>query len=260
MIEDLEFLSAGAPMSKLGDTIAFAKAENNGTNMLLLDYGTTVGKMLEQTNVLDGVDRVLAFGSHIHSDHIGGAKQVVDCCAQSRAKLMFLMPDIKRQQKQLYTVLTALGIDRIDAVPKDEAADMLNLKAIDFEAIRHNDFDTEFKHFRVDTTALIMQTKTERKRNKIIFASDNNDKKFVRRALSDPELLRLYLELTFKGSGFGVHFSLKKLNKLAKELELGDKMKKRVTGMHMISESLSEKIKESGYTSALDNIYTGRSL
>jgi len=246
---DIKFLSARAV-----NNIALAKEENDGTNMLLLDFGGSVGKKLEETNVLEGVKRVIAFGSHIHDDHVSGIKQVEEQCKRQGAKLMFLLPDIKRQRDQMYAALVALGVKKIPIVSKDEAADMLNLKNIEFESMAHNKFNTEltWNWTRVDTTALIMETKEKTNKKKIIYAADNDDKNFVRQALTDKALQELFLDTTFENRGFKVHFTLKKLQDVSQELNLSNEAKKRIIGMHFFFSSLADSVKEAGYNAATD--------
>ncbi|MDR0462532.1 MAG: hypothetical protein LBG88_04380 [Christensenellaceae bacterium] len=248
---DITFLMAGAPMSGLGDTVAFKKAYNQGTNMLLLDFGSKIGKALEETDVLDDVDNVVAFGSHIHNDHVGGAKVLQTYCEKYGAKLQFLMPDIKRQRAQLLSALTALGIDKIRTTTADEAAAMMNLRRIEFEAMDHNRFDTEFKHFRVDTTALIMENQYGVKK---VYAADNNDKKFIRSILKDKQLKELNLEMTFIRHGLGVHFTVNKADKVTEAENIQNKSV--IRGMHFVSKEVSDEAKRRGYRSALDDIYT----
>lgn len=244
-------------------SMAFTKEENDGTNMLLLDFGERIGQRLEETKTLDGVKRVIAFGTHIHRDHISGVQQLKHACEKSGAKLMFLMPDIKRQRRQLYTALITLGMKHIKEISADEVADMLNLQSIDFEAIDHNPMNPSAlgdKYARVDTTALIMQTKEQDERNKIVYAADNNDKPFVKSVLRDKALKELFLDMTFKKHGLGVHFTLKKIEKIANAFELGAEDRQRIIGMHFLSKDLPAKVKEAGFGVATDRMVQAEGL
>jgi len=239
-------------------TAAFVKEENDGVNTLLLDFGDKIGRELARTQLAEGTKRFIAFGTHTHQDHIGGIQDVAAHCEKHGAKLMFLLPDIRRQRNQMCAALGALGMGKVETTTPAEVADWLNIKSIGFDAMAHNsvniDLNTLSGRERIDTTALIMTTKGAG-RNKIIYASDNDDKKFVRSVLKDKALLQLFLEVTFAKHGLKVHQTLQKLEKIAKELGLGDEMKKRIVAMHFRAKSLPERVKQAAYSAATDRVY-----
>jgi len=250
---EIKFLGASSL-----DNIAFAKEERDGTNMLLIDFAESIGKKFSETNVLEGVKRVIAFGTHIHTDHINGVKQVEQHCEQRNIKLKFLLPSITRQFGQMCAAIVALGLNKVDVISPSEAAHLLNLREIEFKAMRHNSINVDnlLGFEKVDTTALVMTTKMSGVRNKIVYAVDNDDVDFVRGTLCDMAMHQLFLDTTLIGRGWGMHFTLEKLEKVARDLRLGDKMKKRIVGMHFYRDDVADAVKKAGYSVATDRLYS----
>jgi len=158
----------------------------------------------------------------------------------------------------MHKVFLVLGV-RTACLPPDEAADLLNLKSIEFDVMRHTPFNTEmcFGLFgrRIDTTALIMTTREDRNRNEIIYASDNDDKKKYREFLRHRALQQLHLEVTFSKHGLHMHNTLRKLNSVVKKERLNEKMKKRIICNHHYTDKLITYCLDSGYSDAANWLY-----
>ncbi|MCL2228462.1 MAG: hypothetical protein FWC00_01390 [Firmicutes bacterium] len=241
------------------DNIAVSVVENDDSrNILLLDFGPSVASHLLRTDILTTSKKkqIVAFGSHIHSDHVGGAKQLENLCdILPDTKLSFLLPpessrpSMSRQRSQMTSALNK-RLSKITQISPDEVRDIFGLKNIDFEVARHNPVDN------VHTTVLIMEMLGDKQRNKTFFAADNDDKDFLKDVLEDPTLFEVNQDVTFKSHGLGLHFTLKKLEKLASKLELTDEDKKRIIGMHFFNKKVARKMESKGYGSARERLYT----
>jgi hypothetical protein len=75
----LQFLGIGSAFNvSLGNTSAFFKDNNN--NLYLIDCGWDVFPKLINNKILDGIDNITVFITHLHNDHTGSLGTLIDYC------------------------------------------------------------------------------------------------------------------------------------------------------------------------------------
>lgn len=71
----LKFIGSGSAFNpKLGNTSSFFK---NGSTMYLIDCGSTVFSKIIEKNLLDGVENLNVFVTHLHPDHVGSLGDLI---------------------------------------------------------------------------------------------------------------------------------------------------------------------------------------
>ena len=233
---------------RVGPNSAFIKATNQGNNMLLMDCGGKTMDTIDRLGLLDGTDRLIAFYSHIHDDHIDKAADLHAECKRRKIEISYLLPMAKEQRDQIRNDLVRRGVIRneITEIMPYNAAAMMRLHGIETKALDHQP--------NCKTTALIMRNHPfgRQVRTKTIFAPDHFDEKFIREVVANEiELDDLYTDCTdFEGSTS--HFPFGKLCETVPQ-----KLRKYVTLMGMTSPSLVYAGRDAGFNTADDFLYRG---
>ena len=225
----LRFLGCGKNLQDIDDarlyenTSAFIKAENDGTNMLLIDCGKSVIEANKHTGVLSDVDRLILHITHTHHDHVGGVPELVRLCEDSEIDLSLL--DTQMNNARRYRKIMAYhGLDKLKKTSARDAADMLCLRDIQFQSLNH--YNQDLKKYDYHTIGLVID-------NEIAYLSDHYDPavmEFFINALRNKTIKQVCTDTTEMPVGYAKgHLPFELLCAICPEWEL----RSGVTTMHM---------------------------
>lgn len=241
-MEKLIFLGCGNSVkSYYGTNAAVLKT---GRNLLLFDCGPHIPWNLKNSGLDEGVDHIDLFISHIHGDHIGGVKILIEQCEEKNVELRLLPSFSKKQDEQIVGVLAKQGIKNHSIVFADpaEVAKNHNLRKIEFKRLKHTK--------SISTTAMVMK---DMQNMLTYYAPDHNDPDEIKKFFKGKYFKHLYTDVSDTVQPIEqTHIHIRTLSLVAPTW-----LYEKVTVMHLNS-SVIETASRMGFNNAAELLYNAR--
>ncbi|EKQ58232.1 MULTISPECIES: MBL fold metallo-hydrolase [unclassified Clostridium] len=229
-MKELNFLGAGSAFNtKLGNTSAFIKQDNS---LLLIDCGGTVFHKLQESKILDGINKIYVVITHTHPDHVGSLGDLIFYSHYIlKTNINILFPE----EKLIRDFLANIGVS-------EEMYAIKSLRNINITDDKLGEFYMEF--FPASHSDSIPAFGfTLNLDGKIIYYSGDSNiiSKEIINKLKNDEIYRIYQDtcgLDYEGN---VHLSLRKLCELVPH-----EFRNKVYCMHLDNNITVSEIEKNG--------------
>jgi len=160
-------------------------------HMLIFDCGPSTWDTITELGAMNNVKEVVGVVTHPHAAHIYGFSKLMNKCRFNGVKFHLLKTPHETEHEKIKWALTNIvGINEkyLQSISLNETKDLFNLQGIETELIKH-----------VHNMQSIAYTLNEwpedgDTRTKLVYATDHNDEKFVRRVIKDPALKEFFTD------------------------------------------------------------------
>lgn len=236
---ELSFIGTGSAFSGKINNSAYLKSKNS---MLLIDCGETVFGEILRRNLLDGVDSVYVFITHTHSDHVGSLSSLIHYINLSSGAKVHLVGDKGYKIKSSIDTLLKINgntKEQYDYATLKKVKDVFGFADAEIAEVSHSpllhSYAIKFGKF---SRGGVLQN--------IYFTGDCCDVEYIKSALNDEFLHKIYCDVSLQGGG--VHLPLEDAVKL-----FAGKSDK-VVFMHIENGFVENRLKNQGFKCAVAGV------
>jgi len=230
---ELKFLGKGSAFSKWTNTSATYFEDNN---LLLIDCGENVFSKILALNLLNSKSEIYVFITHTHPDHVGSLGTLIFYqYFINNKKIKIVYNENYSIKKDIIELLNLMGCvkDYYEFINTNELLKIYQgFSKIEIFNVKHSLFLKSF--------ALKFATKV----GNIYFTGDTYDYDFIKSALLDNQLDKIYMEATIYQEP--AHLNIDKINKFIEDNSL-EKLKQKIYCMHLFDENTVRYLNKLGF-------------
>lgn len=235
---ELSFIGIGSAFSEDINNSAFIKC---GGNMLLIDCGENVFSEVKHRGLVENVDNLYVFITHTHSDHIGSLSSLINYMHYVKNRRVHLIySDSYKIRGEIEALLKINGNNenQFDFVKAEDIKGKFGLENIAIYNVRHS------PNMKAYAIKLGKNDKNGKLKN-VYFTGDCCDVEFLKSALRDENLEKIYCDVSLYG---GVHL------KYEDAIKLFASHKDKVCFMHLENGFIKNRLKREGFSYAKQGV------
>ncbi len=182
-MENLKFLGIGGACNlEFGGNCAYLKKDNS---LMIVDCAEGITEKLVSKNILnkDTKDLLIVI-THTHADHVGGVGTLIWYCSLGLGFCPRIFCNSNTFKNSMIQLLDIFGVNReFYSFTEENDAEFFGVK-IKALPVSHEP--------TLECFAILFEDKNE----KVIYSGDTNDIDFIRKQAQDPQIKRIYSEVS----------------------------------------------------------------